>query len=322
MELGIAGTLKLRGCALSPSSHSLLLLTLPVSVQRPEFRRHRHPRRGHGRRVRRRRRRCQRGVLEPGRHRHGATFDLQVSKAARIDRVFVGVATSRPRLELLPDTRSVDRFTYSFGLAGPTKRRIGRGAVRTLTTTNFGVTVVQTVVPGLVIGTTARAGSRRHRDIRTARTTVDLDAGAMVSAWDLRFGLTAETHGSRSSRPSAGMVRMKRQFTSGRGARPRSLPTGVHGPFTLAFDADLTTTPDCREATGGRRRRAESIGWRRGLSACARACGGAHLAIRAGRSRAGLRCRLPRSLHVEGQMTKAERIGSRTDGIVGARVTF
>ena len=86
-----------------------------------------------------------------------------------------------------------------------------------------------------------------------------------------------------------GMVRMKRQFRVGAALAPRALPTGVHGPFSLAIDADLTTTPDVqgRPAHGGGRRRVLAG---EGACRCARrACGGAHWAIRAGRSRAGLR---------------------------------
>ena len=132
--------------------------------------------------------------------------------------------------------------------------------VRTLTTTNFGVTFVQTVVPGLVLGTTARVvrGSIDSLDPSTdpSRTTVDLDAGAMVSAWDLRFGLTARNLREPEFQTEGGMVRMNRQFRVGAALAPRALPTGVHGPFTLAIDADLTTTADVR----GNRRTAAAGG--------------------------------------------------------------
>ena len=121
--------------------------------------------------------------------------------------------------------------------------------VRTLTTNNIGVTVVQTVVSGLVIGSTVRVV---HGGIEPfeSRTTVDLDAGAMVSAWDMRFGLTARNLTEPEFQGDGGKVRVNRQFRVGAALVPRSLPTGVHGPFSLAIDADLTTTPDI---TGDRR---------------------------------------------------------------------
>jgi hypothetical protein len=66
-------------------------------------------------------------------------------------------------------------------------RGSGEVRVRPLTTTNVGVTVVQTVVSGLVIGATTRL-VRGGVETRDARTTVDFDAGAMVSAWDVGLG--------------------------------------------------------------------------------------------------------------------------------------
>ena len=68
----------------------------------------------------------------------------------------------------------------------------------------------------------------------------------MVSAWDLRFGLTARNLMEPEFESEDGIVRMKRQFRVGVALAPRALPTGVHGPFTLAIDVDLTTTPDVR----------------------------------------------------------------------------
>ncbi len=78
----------------------------------------------------------------------------------------------------------------------------------------------------------------------------------MMSAWNLRFGVTARNIMEPEFESEDGMVRMKRQFRAGVALAPRALPTGVHGPFTVAIDADLTTTPDVR----GERRTAAAGG--------------------------------------------------------------
>jgi hypothetical protein len=247
----------------------------------------------------------------------GATFDLQLSKGPDSN-VFVGAALPVLGASYYR-TREVAGFPTVSG--SPDRQNGGSGEVqlRTLTTTNFGVTIVQTVVPGLVIGTTARV-VRGGLDIFEIRTTVDLDAGAMVSAWDVRFGLTARNLREPEFQTEDGMVRMNRQFRVGAALAPRELPTGVHGPFSLAVDADLTTTPDAR----GNRRTAAAGGeyWlARGL-----------VGIRAGvrwstlgdSNRAvsgGLTVKLARSLHVDGQLTKDDG-SSETHWGVAARLTF
>jgi hypothetical protein len=133
----------------------------------------------------------------------------------------------------------------------PDRQNEGSGEVqiRTLTTTNVGVTVVQTVVSGLVIGTTARVVRGRIEGFES-RSTVDLDAGAMLSAWDMRFGFTARNLREPEFQAGDGGIPLKRQFRVGAALAPRALPTGVHGPLTVAVDVDLTTTP---EARGSRR---------------------------------------------------------------------
>ena len=65
----------------------------------------------------------------------------------------------------------------------------GRVQIRLLTTSNVGVTVVQTLVPNVVIGTTARLVRGGIEGFQT-RTTADFDAGAMVSAGNIRVGIT------------------------------------------------------------------------------------------------------------------------------------
>lgn len=257
----------------------------------------------------------------------GATFDLQVATATgghdgpdgtTGTTIFAGVAM--PVLGL-----SYFRTHQPSGLptVSPSEDRQNQGSgevdVRPLTTSNVGVTVVQTVVSGLVIGTTARlvTGGIESLD---SRTTFDLDAGAMVSAWDFRFGVTARNLREPEFEAGAAPVRMKRQFRVGAALAPRSLPTGVHGPFTVAIDADLTTTPS-------------PLGERRGA-----AVGGEYwlargqLGVRGGvrwstlgdLNRAlsgGFSVRLPRSVYGDGQVTKWDD----TDELhwnFGLRLTF
>src|SRR5688572_1952401 len=183
----------------------------------------------------------------------GATFDLQVAKGPGPN-LFIGAT-----LPILGATYYRTREVTGLPTVSDSPDRQSGGSgdvqVRTLTTTNFGVTVVQSIVPALVIGTTARVvrGGIRGSE---GRTTIDLDAGAMVSVWDMRLGVTARNLRSPDFPAQGGTVRMSRQVRVGAALVPRALPTGVHGPFSLAIDADLTTTPDAR----GDRRRAAAGG--------------------------------------------------------------
>jgi hypothetical protein len=262
----------------------------------------------------------------------GATFDLQIA-AGKGSTVFVGAALPVLGASYYR-TRQPAGFTTVSG--SPDRQNGGSGEVqvRTLTTTNIGVTVVQTVGPGLVIGTTARvvrggveafepstgSGSPRATSRGDSRTTVDLDAGAMVSAWDMRFGLTARNLREPEFQVDGGMVQVNRQFRVGAALAPRSLPTGVHGPYSLAVDADLTTTP----GPNGKRRSAAAGGeyW------LARGFVGMRAGVRwstLGDSNrafsAGFTVKLPRSVFVEGQVTKPQDFGE-DEWNIGARVTF
>jgi len=252
----------------------------------------------------------------------GATFDLQISKG-RESGLFIGAA-----LPVLGagyyKTRDVIRLpTVS---SPPDRQNGGSGEIpiRTLTTTNVGVTVVQTVVPGLVLGTTARVVRGAIDGLNSAtdpgpRTTVDLDAGAMVSAWDLRFGLTGRNLRAPTFQTEGGMVRMSRQVRVGAALAPRALPTGVHGPFTLAIDADLTTTSDAM----GNRRTASAGGEYWLVKGLIGARTGVRWSTLGDSQRAfsgGITVRLPRSLYIDGQMTKEDE--SENQWHIAARVTF
>lgn len=247
----------------------------------------------------------------------GATFDLQVS-AGSDSRLFVGAALPVLAASYYR-TRDVTGLPTVSG--SPDRQNGGSGEVqvRTLTTTNVGVTVVQTVVPGLVMGTTARI-VRGGVEASETRTTVDLDAGAMVAAWDVKFGLTARNLRAPEFAAPGGNVRMHRQLRVGAALAPRSLPTGVHGPYSLAIDVDLTTTPDHH----GRRRMAAAGGEYWAAKGLVGARAGVRWSTLGDTHRAfsgGFTVRLPRSIHVEGQVTKDNEF-EETEWTVGARVTF
>jgi hypothetical protein len=191
--------------------------------------------------------------------------------------------------------------------------------VRALALSNFGVTVVQTVAPGVVLGTTARA-VRGNLDGAEATTTYDFDAGAMVSVWLMRFGVTGRNLREPTFESGDHVVRLNRQFRVGAALAPRALPTGVHGPFSLAFDAELTTTPDVR----GDRRTAAVGGeyWFAGGLVGAR--GGFRwntLNTSQSAFSGGATVRLPRSIFAEGQVTKEKEFDDPT-WIIGGRLTF
>ena len=247
----------------------------------------------------------------------GATFDLQVSRG-RDSSTFVGAV-----LPVLG--ASYYRTREATGLpivSDPADRQNGGSGevqVRMLTTTNFGVTVVQTVAPGVVIGTTARV-VRGGIDRSESRTTVDLDAGAMASVWGVRLGLTARNLREPEFQTGDGTVRLNRQFRVGAALAPRALPTGVHGPFSLAFDADLTKTRDVRgprrtAAAGGEYWLAKGfVGVRAGIRW--RTLGDASRAMSG-----GFTVRLPRSIHIDAQVTESPN-GNENEWNIAARVTF
>jgi hypothetical protein len=248
----------------------------------------------------------------------GSIFDFQVD-VAEGSTVFVGAAV--PVFGL---TYYRTHLTGLLPTVSPPEDRQngGSGGVRTfrVTTSNVGVTLVQTVVPGLVIGTTARI-VRGGAEFGETRTTGDFDIGAMVSAWDIRFGLTGRNlREPEFGEESLGAVKMQRQFRIGAALAPRSLPTGVYGPFTVSIDADLTTTPgplgdERGAAIGGEY-------WIGGGLVGVR--GGVRWSTLGDFDRAfsgGATVRLPRSIHVEGQVTRPED-SDDTHWSVGGRITF
>ena len=247
----------------------------------------------------------------------GAAFDFQVS-VAKGSTVFVGSAVPVLGLSFYR-THQDTRLPTVSPPADRENRGSGEVRVRALTTSNVGVTLVQTIVPGLVIGSTTRLVVGGVEALAT-RTTVDVDAGALVSAWDVRFGLTARNILEPEFETEAEPVRMKRQFRVGAAYASRSLPTGVHGPFSLAVDADLATTPgvlgDKRgAAVGGEYWLAQgAVGLRGGvrwstLGDSVRAVSG------------GFTLKLTRYAYAEGQVTKSNESEDKLWNI-GAKLTF
>ncbi len=132
--------------------------------------------------------------------------------------------------------------------------------VDSLRTDNFGATFVQSVLPGLVVGSTVRLVSGKTASGPVATSTVgdafdqssdlpgrvstdfDLDIGAMAAYGITRFGVTArnlrqpEFEGALPSDPA---LRMSRQVRVGAAITP-GRPAAAPGASTvIAFDADV-----------------------------------------------------------------------------------
>ena len=241
----------------------------------------------------------------------GSTFDAQVSVA---DDIFF-FAAALPPLGL-----SYYRLPIVLTSGGRQNEGSGEVPIRTLMTNNVGVTLNQTVGKGLVIGTTLRV-VRGGIDGASGSTTFDADVGAMLTPTDfLRVGVTARNLRKPGFMSDLGQISMDRQVRLGVALVPRSLPTGVQGPFSLAFDADLAQMPG---ALGGRREASVGgeywvaqgrLGMRAGmrwntLEVSERAISG------------GLTAQLPHSVFVEGHVTKDDQQDEVLWGL-GARLTF
>lgn len=247
----------------------------------------------------------------------GANFDLHVG-VTRGSTVFIGASLPMLGAGFYRLEREVGLPTVS---PSPDRENEGSGKVpiRTLTTTNIGATVVQTIVPGLVIGSTLRLVRGGFEGVE-GQTRLDIDAGAMVSAWDLRFGLVARNLSRPEFSHGDGVVGMDRQIRIGAALAPRSLPMGVHGPYSVAIDADLTATKDPRGdrrlvAAGGEYWLAQGrVGARAGVRWST--LGDSYRAFST-----GLTVKLPRSVFAEGHVTKPND-DAAAQWSVGARVTF
>ena len=245
----------------------------------------------------------------------GATFDFQVARgdAASGSTLFAGAT--------LP-VLGLSFYRVHTVQGSPDRQNEGsrKVPIRTLSTSNIGVTVVQTVAPAVVIGTTARI-VRGALDEREGRTTVDFDAGAMWSApAGIRLGITARNLREPEFDGNGEAFELKRHLRAGVAWAPRALPAGIHGPFTVALDADLS------EGWGpeGEGRMA-AVGAEYWLAAGALGARGGVRWPAAGEGRravsGGLTVKLPRSVLLEGQVTQPEKEVA-TEWAVGIRVAF
>jgi hypothetical protein len=188
------------------------------------------------------------------------------------------------------------------------RKNEGSGEVRvsTLDTSNFGVSLVQTVKNKLVMGSTLRLVNGG------GDTSFDLDLGAMASLGNVQVGVTARN--LRKSVNTERQVRFGAAFFSG------LLPKPVLGPFSVDFDVDLTQTATIR---GNHREAAVgSEQWWANKTFATRL--GMHWDTnRAGQAAfgGGLTVKLPQSLFAEGHVTKGQDDADSGWGI-GLRVTF
>ena len=150
--------------------------------------------------------------------------------------------------------------------------RSREAGVRTLLTQHFGATLVQSLTPRVTLGTTLKIvrGTAAEGSVTAAtaegaltagtdldgisRTTFDLDAGLLATYGPWRAGIVGRNLKQPKFAVSAAgpvaQVKLARQLRAGFAFAPRSRPTGVNGPLTLAADVDLGRV----ETVLGRRR--------------------------------------------------------------------
>jgi hypothetical protein len=197
----------------------------------------------------------------------------------------------------------------------------GSGGVRprALTTNNFGVTVNQSIANALVIGSTLRLVNGAAEQV-PGRTAFDIDLGALVSLGKVRVGVTARNVLQPEFPGELIPFPLERQVRAGVALVPRTLSRGVHGPLSVAFDADLT-----KARSGSVDRREAAIGGEYWV-------GGGALGVRGGMRwstledpnpafSSGLTVKLPRSLFADGHLTKLHESDDLTWGL-GLRITF
>ena len=253
----------------------------------------------------------------------GAVFDAQVFTAGGDLPFFVG--TAFPALGLSyyrteQPTASAVALPTVPDSAGRQDEGLGVVPFRLLKTNNFGVTILQSIVSGAVVGSTVRVVNGGIEGV-DGRTTVDVDAGFMLSVKSIRAGVSARNLAEPEFDDELGrQVPIQRQVRVGVALAPRAAPSGVHGPLSIAFDADIMTTSD----DFGDRRGA-AIGGEYWL---ARGLIGARAGMRWSTLESGHRAfsggatvRLPKSLYVDAHVTDAEDSEDTVWGISG-RLTF
>lgn len=195
---------------------------------------------------------------------------------------------------------------------GTDDRQEGGLSARRLTTSHFGLTLLQSVGGGVTVGTTLKLvrGSLangvvsgdgwdealdRGADLDgSGRTRADLDLGVMLNAGRVRLGLVARNLREPSFAPDEvedESARLEREVRIG--AAWGALWPGL-SPLVVSFDADVTRVPDIdgerRDVAAGvetwwlRHRLGVRAGWRASTVGEARATGtaGISVAVRSG----------------------------------------
>ena len=215
--------------------------------------------------------------------------------------------------------------------------------VSSLATGQFGVTLVQSLVPGLAVGATLKAvrgtlatgllpagtppdaALDRAQDLEgRSKTVADADLGVMAAVGRVRTGLVVRNLGApRFESPAGETATLSRQARLGVAVTPRG-PAAAHvadrAGLIVAADVDLTRTPT---PLGDRRNVAAGVerwwaGRRLGVRAGARAS-----TVGAARpvGTAGVSAALVRGIFVEAAVTRGHRDGDR-GWAVGVRAGF
>jgi hypothetical protein len=245
----------------------------------------------------------------------GSTFDFQIARVDREAGAGFLVGATLPVVGL-----SYYRTHTVQGLPDRENEGSEKVPVGVFETSNFGVTLVQSIVQSVVIGTTLRL-VRGGIDGGDQDTKGDVDAGAMVSLGRFRGGVSARNLVAPEFEGALGTVEPDRQVRVGVAFAPRSAPSGAQGPMTVSFDADLTEAEslagDVRMAAIGAEYWLHGglVGLRGGvrwntLDTAATAVSG------------GLTVRLPRSIHAEGHVTKPRDDDRKSEWGLAVRVTF
>ena len=243
----------LRGCALSPSSHSFS--SFPFQLQRKPRRSAASARAPRAWAARLSPSQTTRapciGTPPASRPARPSIPDLRRERLDTLRRS--GSAGSRS--QLLPDRAS--RLVYTTVSAPPDRQNGGSGEVHigTFTTSNFGATVVQTIVPAVVIGTTVRvvSGGIDGDGLRDDRGFRCWGHGVGVEHAVRRDGKESEgtrVRDGRGSCPNGAAGPGRRRARAHGRCRP-----GCMGRFRSRCDADLTRRParsaSCARAAAG-----------------------------------------------------------------------
>ena len=192
--------------------------------------------------------------------------------------------------------------------ASESRHNGGSGEVRVSadTTNNLGVSLVQSIINTVVIGTTLRLADS------SGTGAFDADAGVEFSNGPLRLGLAA-----RNLRASLDTTRSARV---GVAFAPRALATGIYGPYSVDLDVDLT-----RFAESAGDRRDIAVGseqwWLRGWLATREGLRWNTLRSEDRAISGGVTVKLGSMWFAEGHVTKANLESSAAWGI-GGKVAF